>query len=405
MYAQTREENYNQTIVACFVGYIVQAIINNFVPLLFLTFQKNYQISLPQITMLVTFNFGVQLVVDLLAIGFVDKIGYRTSIVTAHIFSACGLLLITLLPDALSSPFLGILFSVMLYAIGGGLLEVLVSPIVESCPSNNKEKAMSMLHSFYCWGHVGVVLFSTLFFHLFGIENWKVLARLWALIPIFNSFIFLKVPMVPLIKQGEKSLHLAELLKSKVFWIFVVMMICSGASEQSVSQWVSAFAEKGLGISKTAGDLAGPMLFAICMGIARAFYGKYGECIRLDIFMKCSAGLCVLSYISIALLGSPFLNLMACAVCGFSVGIMWPGTFSKAASLIPKGGTAMFALLALGGDLGCSMGPTMVGFVSDAMQENLKYGLSCAAIFPIGLLLGLWSLKSIKAFTLSSENE
>lgn len=383
------KNKYNKTITACFVGYIVQAIINNFVPLLFLTFQRTYDIPLSQITLLVTFNFGVQLLVDLLAVGFVDRIGYRISMVMAHILSAAGLLLLTVLPELLPSPFAGILISVMVYAVGGGLLEVLVSPVVEACPSDNKEKAMSMLHSFYCWGHVAVVLLSTVFFRTAGIENWKILAAVWAIIPICNAFAFAKVPMASLMEDGEKGLSLKELFTSKLFWVLLIMMVCAGASEQAVSQWASTFAEKGLNISKTAGDLAGPMAFAILMGTARAFYGKYGDRIHLDHFMIWSSLLCILSYLGIALFPSPLLSLAACAVCGLSVGIMWPGTFSKASAAIPKGGTAMFAFLALGGDLGCSGGPTVVGAVSSAMGENLKLGILAAVIFPALLLTGI----------------
>lgn len=283
------KNKYNTTIAACFVGYIVQAIVNNFVPLLFLTFQRTYGIPLSQITLLVTFNFGIQLLVDLLSIGFVDKIGYRASMVMAHVLAAAGLILLTILPEMLGSPFAGILIAVMVYAIGGGLLEVLVSPVVESCPSDNKEKAMSMLHSFYCWGHAGVVLVSTLFFHVAGIGNWKILACVWALVPICNAAAFVKVPIASLMEEGETGLRLKELFGIKVFWVLLVMMICAGASEQAVSQWASTFAEKGLGISKTAGDLAGPLAFAILMGASRTFYGKYGDRIHLERFMVYSS--------------------------------------------------------------------------------------------------------------------
>ena len=383
------KNQYNKTITACFVGYIVQAIVNNFVPLLFLTFQRTYDIPLSQITLLVTFNFGVQLLVDLLSVGFVDRIGYRASMVIAHFLSAAGLILLTFLPELLPSPFAGILISVMVYAIGGGILEVLVSPVVEACPSDNKEKAMSMLHSFYCWGHVGVVLISTLFFYVFGIDNWKILAAVWAVIPICSAFVFTKVPIAKLIEEGESGLRLRELFGIKIFWILLIMMICAGASEQAVSQWASTFAEKGLGISKTAGDLAGPMAFAILMGASRAFYGKYGDRIHLDRFMIYSCCLCIASYLGISLSPNPLLSLFACAICGLSVGIMWPGTFSKASAALPRGGTAMFAFLALGGDLGCSGGPTLVGMVSSSLGDNLKMGVLAGVIFPVLLLTGI----------------
>ncbi|MCI8736408.1 MAG: MFS transporter [Lachnospiraceae bacterium] len=387
------KNTYQKTIYACFTGYIVQAVVNNFVPLLFLTFEKAYQIPLGQITMLITFNFGVQLLVDLVSAGLVDKIGYRVSVVFAHVFSAAGLLGLTILPDVMPSAFGGLLIAVTLYAIGGGLIEVLISPIMESCPTDNKEKAMSLLHSFYCWGHVGVVLISTLFFKLFGIENWKVLALVWMLIPVVNGIVFMKTPIASLMEEGESGMSLAELLKEKVFWVLMVMMVCAGASEQAVSQWASTFAEKGLGVSKTAGDLAGPMAFAILMGLARAFYGKFGDKIDLDKFMLGSGGLCIISYLMISLVPSPVLSLLGCGICGLSVGIMWPGSFSKASARLKKGGTAMFALLALGGDLGCSGGPTLVGYVAGLFSEDLKRGILAAVVFPVLLVASILVMK------------
>ena len=383
------KNGYQKTVYACFLAYIVQAVVNNFVPLLFLTFQDTYGIPLSKITMLVTINFGLQLLADLGSVGFVDRIGYRASMVTAHIFAASGLGLLAVLPDLLGNPFAGILVSVVLYAIGGGLLEVLVSPVVEACPSEHKEQTMSLLHSFYCWGHVGVVLVSTVFFRVCGIGNWKALALIWALVPLANAFIFTRVPMASLIGEGEKGLSIRELAGMKIFWVFMLMMTCAGASEQGVSQWASTFAEKGLGVGKTVGDLAGPLAFALLMGSARAFYGKYGEKIDLDRFMAGSSLLCVASYLCVSLVPSPVLGLAGCAVCGLSVGIMWPGTFSKAAASIPRGGTALFALMALAGDLGCSGGPTVVGMVSSCFGENLKKGILAAALFPLLLLLGI----------------
>ena len=380
--------SYDCTMRACFTGYIVQAIVNNFVPLLFLTFQRTYHIPLQQITLLVTFNFGIQLLTDLLSVAFVDRMGYQTSMVLAHILSALGLICLTVLPEWMGHPFAGSLISVIIYAVGGGLLEVLVSPVVEACPSTHKEKAMSMLHSFYCWGHVGVVLFSSIFFKLAGIENWKLLAVLWAVIPILNALIFTRVPIAPVLPEGEEGMTIGTLFQNRTFWLLFVMMICAGASEQSVSQWASLFAEKGLGISKTAGDLAGPMAFAVLMGASRAFYGNYGEKINLDRFMTVSSVLCILSYLCLVFMPVPVLSLAGCALCGLAVGIMWPGTFSRASKALPAGGTALFALLALGGDIGCSGGPSLVGMVSGMCKGNLKIGILAALIFPVLLLTG-----------------
>ena len=381
---------------ACFAGYIVQAIVNNFVPLLFLTFESSYNIPLSQITMLITFNFGIQLIVDLLSTKFVDRIGYRVSIVMAHVFAAGGLIGLVVLPDLLPNAFAGLLIAVVIYAIGGGLIEVLISPIMESCPTENKEKAMSLLHSFYCWGHVGVVLLSTLFFKLCGIENWKILALIWAAIPIANGIVFCKAPIASLIEDGETGMSLRDLCRNQMFWILMLMMVCAGASEQAVSQWASTFAEQGLGVTKTIGDLAGPMAFAILMGSARAFYGKFGEKIDLDKFMMGSSLLCVIAYLCISLSPSPLISLVGCAVCGLSVGIMWPGTFSKASATLKNGGTAMFALLALAGDVGCSGGPTLVGFVTGQMSNNLKLGILAGIVFPILLIVAEIVLKGRK---------
>ena len=382
-------DKYQKTMYACFVGYIVQAIINNFVPLLFLTFEKNYHIPLSQITMLITFNFGVQLVVDFFAAKYVDRIGYRTSIVLAHVCSAAGLIGLAVLPELFPNSIMGLMIAVVIYAVGGGLIEVLISPIMDSCPSKHKEKAMSLLHSFYCWGHVGVVLLSTLFFHFFGIENWKILALVWAIIPVVNGIVFCKVPMASLMEEGETGMTLRELAGNGTFWILMLMMVCSGASEQGVSQWASTFAEKGLQISKTMGDLAGPMFFAILMGASRAFYGKYGDKLDLNLFMVGSSILCVLSYLCISLSPSPLLSLIGCGICGLSVGIMWPGSFSRASQSLPKGGTAMFAMLALAGDVGCGSGPTVVGYVTGLVGEDLKRGILAGVIFPVLLLVGI----------------
>ncbi len=380
--------NYNHTARACFLAYIVQAIVNNYLPLLFLTFNREYNLPLSQITLLVTINFGFQLLIDVFSVYFIEKIGYRTGMVLAHLFATGGLVLLTILPDLLPSAFLGILISVLVYAVGGGLLEVLVSPVVEACPSDNKEKTMSLLHSFYCFGHVGVVLVSTLFFHFFGIDNWKILALLWAVVPLLGSIIFLKVPIAPLLKDGETSMGVRGLLRSKMFWILFVMMICAGASEQAVGQWSSTLMESSLGVSKTVGDLAGPMAFAVCMGLSRAFYGKYGDKISLDRFMIFSCVLAIVAYSGITVIPLPIVNTISLAICGVAVGIMWPGTFSTASSVLSRGGTAMFALLALGGDIGCTLGPTLVGFVSSASKGDLKSGILFATVFPLLLLSG-----------------
>lgn len=381
--------SYKSTLAACYTGYVVQAVVNNFVPLLFLTFQGTYGISLSRITILITVNFLTQLIVDMLSAGFVDRAGYRASAVAAHAFAFAGLAGLAFLPDVTADPFAGLLISVVVYAVGGGLLEVLISPIVEALPTKNKEKSMSMLHSFYCWGHVAVVLLSTLFFLVFGIDNWKILALLWALVPAANLVVFTKVPLYPLVSEDEEGIPLTGLIKRPVFWIFLVVMTCAGASEQAVSQWASSFAEQGLGVSKTIGDLAGPMLFAVCMGTSRFLYGLYGDKIALKKAMSGSALLCIASYFVISLSPAAALSLIGCGICGFSVGIMWPGTFSMAAASLKGGGTAMFAFFALAGDLGCSGGPSFVGMLSESSGKGLSFGILCSVVFPAVLLIGI----------------
>ena len=368
-------------------------------PLLFVTFQTTYQIPLAKITMLITINFAIQLLIDLLSAKFVDRIGYRISILIAHAMSALGLVLLTILPEVLPDAFAGILIAVGIYAVGGGLIEVLISPILEACPTEHKEKAMSLLHSFYCWGHMGVVLLSTVFFSIFGIQHWKILALLWAVIPVVNMLLFAKAPIYSLNEEGEKGLSLKELLCNKMFWVLMLMMACAGAAEQSVSQWASTFAEQGLGVSKTVGDLTGPMAFAFLMGLSRLIYGKFGDKMDLDRFMTFSCLLCIAAYLCISLIPNPVISLAGCAVCGFSVGILWPGTFSKAAVTIRGGGTALFAMLALAGDVGCSGGPTLAGLMSGVFGDNLRMGILTAVVFPVLLLVGLKLAGKSKAKT------
>lgn len=384
--------NYKTTLKACFTGYIVQAIINNFVPLLFVTLHGEYGISLSKISLLITINFGLQLAVDLLAALFIDKTGYRIPVFAAHILAAAGLILLTVLPDLFSNAFVGILIAVSVYAVGGGLLEVLISPIVEACPTPNKEKAMSLLHSFYCWGHVVVVLLSTIFFKAAGISNWRIMALIWAVVPVVNAFIFLKVPLVTLNADGRAKMPIKSLFKSKIFWILMLIMICAGASEQAVSQWASAFAQSALSVDKTIGDLAGPMMFAVMMGASRAFFGKFGDRLNLDRFMKISTVLCIASYLVISLSPSAVASLIGCALCGLSVGIMWPGTFSKSSVALNGATTSLFALLALAGDVGCALGPATVGWFSETMDNDLKKGILLAVVFPMLLIAALYLL-------------
>ena len=390
------KSKYQKTLIACYLGFITQAIAANFAPLLFLTFHRTYQISLGKIAFISTAFFFTQLLVDLFCAKYVDRIGYRRSVIASEVFSAAGLIGLAFLPSLLPDPYVGILISVIIYAMGSGLIEVLVSPIVEACPFDNKDSVMSLLHSFYCWGSVGVILLSTIFFAIFGIENWRILACIWALIPLYNTFNFISCPIESLTEEGE-GLSIRQLCHIPIFWIALILMVCAGASEISMAQWASAYVESALGISKSIGDIIGPCLFAVMMGMSRSFYGKYGENIDLMKFMIGSGALCLVCYLLSALAPLPFLNLVGCAVCGFSVGIMWPGTISIASKKIPLGGTAMFALLAMAGDLGGSVGPGIVGFVTQNANDNLKVGMLAGCVFPTVLVLSVLLLKRKRA--------
>lgn len=391
MYANGIKLNYKHTLIACFAGYITQAVVNNFAPLLFLIFNKELGIELTKITLLVTVNFLVQLAVDFISPFFVDKIGYKPSIIAAHIFSAAGLILMGVLPH-IFNPFPALLTSVVIYAIGGGIIEVLISPIAEACPTENKASVMSLLHSFYCWGTMAVVIVSTLFLSVFGKASWSILAVLWAVLPTINAVFFYFVPINRLTEENM-SMGFKELFKSKFFLLFILLMISAGASEQAMSQWASFFAESALGITKSLGDIFGICMFALFMGIARTYYAAVGNRLHIRKALIISGTLSIISYVITAVSPYAVVSLIGCGLCGLSAGILWPGVFSMASEHFPKGGTALFAYLALSGDAGCSLGPTLTGFVSSMFNDNINIGLLAAIIFPIILVLSSIALK------------
>lgn len=380
------ENPYRKTLLACYLGFVTQAIAANFAPLLFLKFHSDYGIPLGQIALISTVFFLTQLIMDVLCAKFVDRIGYRVCVVTSSLCFSAGLAGLAFLPELFPNPFAGILTSVVIYAVGSGILEVLGSPIVEACPFEHKESVMSLLHSFYCWGSVGVVVVSTAFFAVLGIDRWKWLACLWALLPLYNTYNFATCPIEPLVEEG-KGMGIRGLLKVPVFWLAIVLMVCAGASELTMAQWASAYAESAIGLSKTMGDLTGPCLFAAAMGISRVLYGKYGERIELTGFMLGSGLLCLACYLMASLSGTPVIGLAGCIVCGFSVGILWPGTISISSGRMPYGGTAMFALLAMAGDLGGAFGPSLAGAVSQRFGDNLQKGMLAGSVFPLVLVV------------------
>lgn len=388
-------KNYRKTQLACYLGFVTQAILANFAPLLYTTFHKVYGISFGSLALISTCFFFTQLVVDSFCAVVVDRLGYRVCIVTSEIASAAGLIGLAVLPGLLPSPFVGILICVFIYALGSGLIEVLCSPIIEACPFENKDRVMSFLHSFYCWGSMAVIILSSLFFSAFGTEKWKLLACLWAVVPLYNVFNFASCPIEPLVEEGT-GMKIGELLKTKLFWLLFVLMICSGSSELALGQWASAFVESALHVSKTVGDLAGPCGFALLMGISRVVYSRIGGKVDLTVFMAASAILCVVCYLLAGFASLPVMGLIGCALCGFSVGIMWPGSLSISSSVLPKGGTAMFALLALGGDLGGSVGPAIVGAVSQHAGDDLQAGILAGIGFPAVLAICVLLLRKMK---------
>ncbi|MDY6338946.1 MAG: MFS transporter [Saccharofermentans sp.] len=383
-----KKNKYSITLRACYLAFITQAITANLAPLLFLRFNKEFGISLGRIAVIPIAFFITQLIVDVICATLVNRIGYRTTIIFSEIFAGLGLIGLANLPFILPDPFTGILISAVIYAVGSGLIEVLASPIVEACPFENKASVMSILHSFYCWGCVGVILLSSLFFALFGIGNWRWLPCIWALVPLYNIYNFAVCPIESLTEDG-KEMGIGKLFKTPVFLLGIVLMVCAGASEISMAQWFSAFAESAIGLPKTVGDLAGPCLFAVAMGISRVFYGKFGEKVELTKFMLGSGMLCLACYFAAALSGSPVISLAGCILCGFSVGIMWPGTISILSKRLPRGGTAMFAFLAMAGDLGGAAGPGLVGIFAQLSNDDLKQGMLIGAVFPLVLIISV----------------
>ncbi len=384
--------NYKHTITACFIAYVVQAIVCNFAPLLFVSWEQEFNISIAQLTVVVTLTFFTQIAVDLLSAKYAERVGYKRSLIISHLCACTGFMLLGILPYVMKNAFAGIIISVIIYSVGSGILEVLISPVVEACPTDNKAGAMSLLHSFYCWGAVAVIVFSTLFFSLFGRENWRYLAFIWAVFSLANGVFFLFVPVAE--PKEDKETKVSSPFKEKFFYAAILLMICAGAAEQAMSQWASAFAETGLGVSKAVGDLAGPAAFAVLMGSGRVLFSKLSSKIKIEKYLFASALLCIVSYLLASFSQNPIIALIGCALCGFSVSAMWPGTISLSTKRMANS-TVLFAFLALAGDVGCTGGPTLIGIVTDALGGSIKQGLIFAIIFPVLIIVTI-SLSSFR---------
>lgn len=392
---------FTGTKIACYTGYIVQGIINNIAPLLFVIFSDKFNITLSKLSLLITINFATQLIVDTLSIKFVDKIGYKPLAIISQGIAFLGLASLGVLPHILSNSYLGIVISIILSAIGSGITEVIISPIVESIPGEKKTAEMSLLHSFYCWGQVAVVLLTTIMIKIFGNDLWYIAPIIWSFIPLINTINFIGVPIKPNLTSEEKT-PFFKMLFSRQFVLLIIIMICSGASEIAMSQWSSYFSEAGLKVSKMTGDLLGPCLFAVLMGLGRIIFGFVGEKINLKTALTFSAILCAACYLGTCFINSPVISLLICALTGITVSIMWPATLSFAARLFPKGGGSMYSVLALSGDTGCTLGPWFISFMTIKMStdatsgEALKIGLGFGALFPILMIVAISMLSLSK---------
>ncbi len=381
-------QSFRHTIRACNIAAFSQAIVCGFLPLLFVIFNRDYKIALYLVTLLTTVNFVMQLLMDFVSLFFVDRVSYRITIVTAHALVSTGFLTLGIVVPAVENTYAAILVAVVLFSAGGGIFEVLVSPIVEACPSDNKAAAMSLTHSMYGVGSVAVVLVTSLLLAVFGEKNWYYIAIFWAIIPFFNGIYFLFVPLYKIV-ENSKRIPMLDLIKRKSFLIFFLIMFCSGATEIAISQWASAFAESALGISKKVGDILGPCIFAGMLTLSRIFYSKISSRVNPTKYLL-GCGICsVVFFLCAALLPFRFAAIISCGLCGFTAGVMWPATLSLAAKHYPTGGVAMFGLFALAGDIGCTLGPTTVGMVSSAANGDLRVGLLVSVIFPILLVVGV----------------
>ncbi len=384
--------SFKHTFFSCYIGAVIQAIVCGFLPLLFVIFNREYKISLPLVTLLATVNFMTQLATDSVAVLFVEKTGYRKMGILAYFLVATGLFCLGVVAPLLENVYIGIFISVIMFSIGGGLLEVLLSPIVEGCPSENKSASMSLLHSMFGFGSAAAIVVTTLLLKIFGWQSWRAISVLWALLPFLNGIYLMFVPINKLVNIDEKT-PLRTLFADKTFWGFLLVMVCGGASEIGMSQWASAFAESSLGISKAAGDVLGPCVFALMMALARVLYSRFADRIDLSACIIASGVLSCICYLAAALAPVSIIALLACGFCGFTTGILWPGTISLASEKYPMGGATLFAILALAGDVGCSLGPSVVGFAASIFGGNLKTGLLFGTMFPFALVVGLAMLK------------
>lgn len=372
--------NYTPTKISAYVGYFVQAIVNNFLPILFVAFQDIYGIGYEKLGRLIVFNFITQMVTDILSPKIISLLGYRKTAVMCQLIAALGLTLAAVLPNVLPNAYIGIVLAVIVYAFASGLMEVIISPMIEMLPTSNKSGNMSLLHSFYCWGQAITTVGTTLLLSAFGYRGWTYIPLIWAIVPFINAFSFIRVPIVE--PQPErKSDSFRVLFSDRRFRVFMLIMLCAGASEIAMAEWASVFAQNALGVSQIAGDLAGPCAFSLFMGLGRLLYAAFSEKISYRSTVIVLGLCCAVCYYIAAFASIPIFALAACALCGFTVSILWPGTISAGAVAFPRGDAVMFSVFAMCGDIGCCIGPWLLGVVAEHFTLNIGFAVS--SFFPL----------------------
>ena len=391
-------QSYKSTIAACYIGSFVQAIIVNTTPILFIPLREQFGLTFQQMGLLVLINFISQVGCDILFSNAIDKYGFRRFVVAAHGLAVVGLVLFAASPLLFDRPFAGFVTATIIFSGSGGLLELLLSPIVNAIPTDEKAGAMSVLHSFYSWGQAAVILLTTVLLFVFGRAWWQWIILIWTLVPLFNFFFLMRVPFAPNVPEEQRQ-GMDKILLKPFFIAALATILCGAAAELCISQWASAYLEEAMRLPKVVGDVGGVCLFAVMMGVGRLFYGMYGKKINVSLMMLIGTVGAAACYITVALSGTAVLSLLACGLCGLCVSLLWPGTLVVASEHYPLAGAWMFAILAAG-DIGASAGPWLMGVVAEQAhrlpflsglltqgmspdQLGLRAAMLVSALFPI----------------------
>lgn len=403
-------KSYQLTTISCFVGIFCQAVSSNITAILFIPLMTLYGLSYVHLGLLVGINFTTQVLVDIIASRLVDRYGFRVFVLPSDILAVIGLVLFGLTPVLFDNILTGLVFSTIIFSASCGLQEVMLSPIVNAIPHNDKGPAMALMHSFYAWGQVATIIITTLFLFFFGIENWQVIVFLWALVPLVNFFMFLAAPFPGVIHENQRMTMRDLILKP--FYLVALLAIMGGAATELVmNQWSSTFSEKVLELPKVTGDILGMCGFAVFLGLGRVLYGRYGSKINMNNVLVGSAAAAVVCYIAVAISPLPAISLAACAVCGLAASLLWPGTLVITAEKYPLAGAWIFAILAAAGDIGAASGPFAAGVITDLTRQMpsilqfaaslqllpdqfaIRIAILLSAIFPLFTLACHWFLK------------